>query len=53
MAEKLDPKETVSIEELAISNMYVQEAIVNLLIRKGVFTKDEILTELKAVQQQS
>lgn len=50
MAEKLDPKETVSIEELAVSNMYVQEAMVNLLIRKGIFTKEEILSELKALK---
>ena len=34
MSEKLDRKEIVSIEELAISNMYVQEALMNLLIRK-------------------
>jgi len=42
MSEKLDRKEIVSIEEIAISNIYVQEALVNLLIRKGILTKEEI-----------
>ena len=40
MSEKLDRKETVSAEEPAISNMYVQEALINLLTRKGVLTKE-------------
>jgi hypothetical protein len=36
MAEKLDPKEIVSFEELLISNMITQEAIINLLDKKGL-----------------
>jgi hypothetical protein len=31
MAERLDPKETVSFEELLMSNVYTQEALINLL----------------------
>lgn len=50
MAEKLDPKEIVSIEELAVSNMYVQEAIVNLLEQKGLITKEELLEEIKRLK---
>lgn len=52
MAEKLDPNETVSMKELTLSNMYVQEALVNLLVRKGILTKEEVLEELKAVKRQ-
>ena len=51
MSEKLDKKETVSVEELALSNMYVQEVLVNLLTRKGILTKEEILEEIRLVKR--
>ena len=50
MAEKLDPKEVVSFKELLISEMIQSEALVNLLERKGIITKKELLEEIKAVQ---
>ena len=53
MSEKLDRKETVSMEELTISNMYVQEALVNLLTRKGILTKEEILKEIRLIKEKS
>jgi hypothetical protein len=31
MAEKLDPSETVTFEELVVSNTVTQEALINLL----------------------
>jgi len=34
MTEPLDPKEAVSIKELAISNMYDIEALIEVLARK-------------------
>ncbi len=36
MAEKLDPKEIVTLEELAIPNMWETSALVELLERKGI-----------------
>jgi hypothetical protein len=39
MAEKLDPKEMVSFEELFMSNVIKQEALVNLQEAKGVIAK--------------
>ena len=42
MAEKLDPKELVTIEELAISNMWETAALVEVLERKGILTRQEI-----------
>lgn len=36
MAEKLDPKELVTIEELAISNMWEMAALVEVLEWKGI-----------------
>lgn len=50
MAEKLDPKETVSFEELLLSNVYTQEALINLLEAKGIIRKTELLEEIKRVR---
>jgi len=50
MAEPLDPKEVVSIEELAISNMYEIEALIEVLERKGIVSKNEILDEIKKMK---
>lgn len=50
MAETLDPKETVSFEELLISNVIEQEALVNLLEAKGVIRKAELLEEIKRLR---
>ncbi len=36
MAKQLDPKDLVSLEELAISNMWETSALVELLKRSGV-----------------
>ena len=53
MSEKLDKKETVSVEELAMSDMYVQEALVNLLTKKGILTKEEIVEEIRLIKEKS
>ena len=50
MAEKLNPKEVVTFEELLMSNMYEQEAIINILIRKGIITREEVLEEIKRLK---
>ncbi len=42
MAEKLDPREIVTLEDLAISNMWETSALVELLERKGILTRQEI-----------
>ncbi len=50
MAEQLDPKETVSFEELLMSNVYTQEALINLLEAKGLIKKAELLEEIKRLR---
>lgn len=50
MADKLDPKELVTFKELLLSNVYTQEALVNLLEKKGILTKEEVLEEIKRIQ---
>ena len=56
MAEKLDPKDLVTIEELAISNMWENAALIELLHEKGLITKQELLdkiTDLRRRQPQA
>ena len=51
MAEKLPEKETVTLEELCISNSYEITAMFNILERKGLITKAEILEEIKRLKK--
>lgn len=46
MSSKLNVKETASFEEVLISNVYTQEAIINVLVKKGLLTKAEIVAEI-------
>jgi predicted nucleic acid-binding protein len=50
MAEKLKQKQTVDFKELLMSEVIQSEALINLLDRKGVITKQELLEEMKRVQ---
>ncbi len=51
MAEKLDPKEAVTLEELAISNMWETSVLVELLERKGILTKQDVLDMIQELRQ--
>jgi len=42
---------TVTWEELAWSNHVEQEALIRILVSKGIITQEELLTEVKQVQQ--
>ena len=47
MAEEFDPKDLVTLEELAISNMWETSALVELLERKGMPTvRSPVLTHI-------
>jgi len=50
MAEKLDKKQTVDIKELLMSEVIQSEALINILDRKGIVSKQELLAEMKKVQ---
>jgi len=50
MAEKLDTKEIVTAEELLMSEVIQSEALINLLDRKGIINKQELLEEIIRVQ---
>ena len=50
MAEKLDEKEITTPEELFWANMYQLDAVIQLLIEKGIISEQEFFTKLKQVQ---
>ena len=50
MAEKLDQKQTVDFKELLMSEVIQSEALINLLDKKGLVSKQELLKEMKRVQ---
>jgi hypothetical protein len=50
MAKKLDPRQTVDLNELLTSIIIQEEALVNLLDGKGILSKQELLEEIKKVQ---
>ncbi len=51
MVEKFDPNALVTIEELAISNMWETTALVELLERKGILTKQEVLAMIQELRR--
>jgi len=52
MAIPLDPKEIVTVQELAISNMLEIEALKQLLFEKGIITEDEFIERYKQLSKE-
>ncbi len=52
MAEKLDPRQVVTFEELLRATMFEQEATRRVLVRKGLLTNEEVLEEIKVVRRE-
>jgi hypothetical protein len=50
MAEKLDEKQLVEFKELLMSEVIQSDALINILDRKGIVSKQELLAEMKKVQ---
>ncbi len=51
MAEKLDPKEVVALEGRALSTRWENAALVELLERKGILTRQEVLAMIQELRQ--
>jgi hypothetical protein len=49
MAQTLDQRETVTFKELLMSEVIQAEALINLLDRKGIISREELLQEIKEV----
>ena len=50
MANRLNNDELVTFKELLMSNEIYMEALVQLLIDKSIFTKEELIGKIKQVQ---
>ncbi len=53
MAEKLDSKEIVTLEELAISSMWEMAALAEVLEKKGLLTKQDILDAIRELRRKN
>ncbi len=53
MAEHLDPNDLVTLEELAISSMWEMAALVEVLEKKGVLTKQDILDAILELRRKN
>ncbi len=51
MATPLDPKEVVTVQELAVSNMLEIETLRQLLFEKGVISEDEFISKFKQLDR--
>jgi hypothetical protein len=52
IATALAPKQTVSFEELLMSQVVSQEAVTRLLVEKGVFSREEFLGMVRGVDRE-
>ncbi len=50
MAKKLDPELFEDVKEMMIYEVVLTEALVNLLDKKGLITKAELLAEIKKIK---
>ncbi len=53
MAEKLDPNEIVTLEELAISSMWEMAALVEVLEKKGVLKKQDNYDAIRELRKKN
>lgn len=52
MAKPLDPKEVVTVQELAVSNMLELETLRQLLFEKGIISEDEFISKFKKLDRE-
>ncbi len=51
MATPLDPNDLVTLEELTISNMWEVAALIEVWEKKGLISKQDILTEIRELRK--
>jgi hypothetical protein len=49
MTQALEQRETVTFKELLMSEVIQAKALINLLDRRGIISKQELLEEIRAV----
>ena len=53
MSKQLDPEQFEDIKEMMVYEVVLSEALVNLLDRKGVIKKAELLEEIKKIKSKT
>ncbi len=51
MAEKLDESEIVHLDEALKMEMIINQALMDLLIEKGIIAEEEMMAKIKAVKE--
>jgi len=51
MAEKLDGSEIVHLDEALKMEMIINQALMDLLIEKGIIAEEEMMAKIKAVKK--
>jgi len=51
-AESFKPKDLVTLEQVAISNMWETSALVEVLEREGILTRQEVLDMMQELRRQ-
>lgn len=51
MAEQLPQEEAVTLEELVVSNSYEMVALITVLEKKGLVTREEIISVIKELKK--
>lgn len=52
MTDESSPNELETIEELIISSALEQDALINLLLKKGIITPTELMDEIKKLRRE-
>jgi hypothetical protein len=53
MAKQLDPEQFEDVKEMMIYEVVLSEALVNLLDKKGLIKKAELLAEIKKIKSKT
>ena len=52
MASQLPKEQTVTVHDMLLSQSYEMAALVNVLEKKGILTKTEIIEEIRRLERQ-
>lgn len=52
MAEQLDPNEFAGYKEALLSQVFTLDALIILLEKKGLITKEEVIEEIKKLHEE-
>ncbi len=50
--QNVDNQEEVPLEKIVLSNMYSMEALIDVLVEKGLVTKEEVIKRIEKVEEE-